>query len=118
MVILPKSIVLSRIKSNIDEPLRIALSLGDLQTLDELDKGPEHGRFNHPITPWLGRGPFSDDTKLYKNFKKFDGIIAAALTPLNPDGLSVNFSLIEPYANLLAQNGVNGVLVSGTTGES
>lgn len=43
-------------------------------------------------------------------------LIAAPFTPLNADG-SINFGLIEKYADTLVENGVAGVFINGTTGE-
>ncbi len=48
---------------------------------------------------------------------RLHGLIAAPYTPMNEDG-SINLDAVEPYADLLARNGVAGVFVSGTTGES
>ncbi len=45
-----------------------------------------------------------------------EGLIAAPFTPMREDG-GVNIETIEPYARLLAGNGVRGVFVCGTTGE-
>jgi N-acetylneuraminate lyase len=48
---------------------------------------------------------------------KITGLIAAPVVPFSSDG-SVLYDSIEPYANLLNRNGVVGVFVNGTTGES
>jgi N-acetylneuraminate lyase len=45
------------------------------------------------------------------------GLVAATFTPFHPDG-SVNPALIRPYAQRLRGQGVRGVFVCGTTGES
>lgn len=80
MVVLAKSVTNSRIKSNIED-INIELDSEDLKQIKMLDLDTE-GRFNHPITPWLGRGFFTDDLKSYSNFK---GILTAALTPMSED---------------------------------
>lgn len=49
--------------------------------------------------------------------KKLQGLIAAPFTPMNRDG-SINLDVVEDYAELLVGNGVSGVFVCGTTGES
>jgi len=46
-----------------------------------------------------------------------EGLIAAPFTPMGEDG-GVNLAAVEPYADLLARNGVAGVFACGTTGES
>ena len=46
-----------------------------------------------------------------------NGLIAAPLTPMHPDG-TVNTGLIPAYAGLLHRSGVRGAFVCGTTGES
>jgi dihydrodipicolinate synthase/N-acetylneuraminate lyase len=45
------------------------------------------------------------------------GAIAAALTPLIAGGAVVDEDAIEPYVRFLAENGVDGLLALGTTGE-
>ena len=45
------------------------------------------------------------------------GAIAAALTPLAGGGAALDEEAFEPYVDFLAENGVNGVLALGTTGE-
>ena len=47
---------------------------------------------------------------------RLTGLVAASFTAFYPDG-SLNLDPIEPYAALLARNGVSGVFVCGTTGE-
>lgn len=47
---------------------------------------------------------------------KLTGLIAAPFTALHADG-SLNLDLIEPYARHLADNGVRGAFICGTTGE-
>ena len=48
--------------------------------------------------------------------KKINGYIVAPFTPLNSDG-SVNLSLIEPYAEFLIRNHLDGVFLCGSSGE-
>ena len=48
--------------------------------------------------------------------KPFEGLIAAAFTPMNEDG-TVNLDVIPEYARRLVRDGVRGVLICGTTGE-
>lgn len=48
---------------------------------------------------------------------KIEGLVAAAFTPFREDG-TLNPGMIEPYARLLARNGVRGVFACGSTGES
>lgn len=45
------------------------------------------------------------------------GLVAATFTPFFPDG-TINAALIGPYARRLRAQGVRGVFVCGTTGES
>ena len=45
------------------------------------------------------------------------GLVAATYTAFNADG-SLNLDPIEKHAELLARNGVSGVFVCGSTGES
>jgi N-acetylneuraminate lyase len=49
-------------------------------------------------------------------FQKIQGLIAAPVVPLNPDG-TVNLSVIPKYVQMLHRNKVEGVFVNGTTGE-
>ena len=44
------------------------------------------------------------------------GLIAATFTPMTSD-YSINLKVIDKYANYLKKNGVDGVFISGTTGE-
>lgn len=48
--------------------------------------------------------------------QKITGQIAAPFTPMNADG-SVNFPMIPKLAHALANGGVNGAFICGTTGE-
>jgi N-acetylneuraminate lyase len=48
--------------------------------------------------------------------KKTEGLIAAPFTPMHPDR-SINLDVIEAYAKWLADHGVVGAFVCGTTGE-
>jgi dihydrodipicolinate synthase/N-acetylneuraminate lyase len=43
--------------------------------------------------------------------------IAAALTPLKDDGNTLDEAAVEPYLAFLADGGVDGILLTGTTGE-
>jgi dihydrodipicolinate synthase/N-acetylneuraminate lyase len=45
------------------------------------------------------------------------GALAAALTPLRDEGESLDLDTIGPYADFLADAGLDGVFVLGTTGE-
>ncbi|QYY34508.1 dihydrodipicolinate synthase family protein [Ruficoccus sp. ZRK36] len=45
-----------------------------------------------------------------------NGLVAAPFTPMGPDG-ELNLSVIPAYAEMLAQRGVSGAFVCGTTGE-
>ena len=45
------------------------------------------------------------------------GTIAAALTPLSGGGAVLDEDAFEPYVGFLAQNGIDGLLALGTTGE-
>src|SRR6266481_6985769 len=45
------------------------------------------------------------------------GALAAVLTPLRDGGTSLDDTAFGPYAAFLAQGGVDGILVCGTTGE-
>ncbi len=48
--------------------------------------------------------------------KKPNGVFAAALTPLKPDG-SPDIDNLLPYLDFLANRGCSGALLFGTTGE-
>jgi N-acetylneuraminate lyase len=48
--------------------------------------------------------------------KKYTGLIAAPFTAMNADR-SINLPMIEHQARALAENGVNGAFICGTTGE-
>ena len=45
------------------------------------------------------------------------GAVAAALTPLREEGQALDEEAFAPYADFLAEGGLNGVLALGTTGE-
>src|SRR5579862_793926 len=45
------------------------------------------------------------------------GAFAAALTPLRDGGAALDEGVVEPYVAFLAEGGVDGALVCGTTGE-
>lgn len=49
--------------------------------------------------------------------KKISGLIAAPFTGMNADG-SVNLNTVKKQADLYKRNGVKGVFICGTTGES
>lgn len=51
------------------------------------------------------------------NRQKLEGLVAAPFTPMTADG-ALNLPAIAPYADLLAESGVRGVFICGTTGES
>lgn len=44
-------------------------------------------------------------------------LIAAAVTPLTPDGAAVDVDAVGAYASFLADNGADGIFACGTTGE-
>lgn len=50
------------------------------------------------------------------NKQRIKGLVAATFTPLQSDG-SINCAAIAPYAQHIADNGIGGVFVCGTTGE-
>lgn len=52
-----------------------------------------------------------------KNYQRLKGLIAASFTPMDAHG-KVNLSAIDKYADLMAESGMTGVFVCGTTGES
>ena len=49
--------------------------------------------------------------------QKTEGLVAAAPTPMNADG-SIRLELVAKQADMLSRNGVVGVFVCGSTGES
>jgi N-acetylneuraminate lyase len=49
-------------------------------------------------------------------FSKITGLVAAPFTPMHADG-QLHLDLIPQYARMLAQNGVKGAFVGGSTGE-
>lgn len=49
-------------------------------------------------------------------FAGIEGMICAPFTPFDPDG-NLNLALIPSYAQMLKENGVDGVFVNGSTGE-
>lgn len=51
-----------------------------------------------------------------RNYQKLDGLIAATFTPMRPDG-DINYAVIKQYAQHIADSGISGVFVCGTTGE-
>ena len=52
-----------------------------------------------------------------KNYQRLEGMVAASFTPMNPAG-ELNLNALTSYADHMAQSGVAGVFVCGTTGES
>lgn len=52
-----------------------------------------------------------------KNYQRLKGLIAASFTPMDKTG-AINLSAIGKYADLMADSGMAGVFVCGTTGES
>lgn len=48
--------------------------------------------------------------------QKFEGLIAAPFTPMNPDG-EINTAIIGRYHDMLVKNGVVGAFINGSTGE-
>jgi aldehyde reductase len=56
-VVLPKSVTASRIVHNADL-FTFELTEAHMQAINALDKPGLEGCFNHPKTPWLGRGEF------------------------------------------------------------
>jgi len=49
-------------------------------------------------------------------FKKFEGLVAAPFTPMDKKG-NINLNIIPGYYSFLAQNGVIGAFINGSTGE-
>ena len=49
--------------------------------------------------------------------KRMQGVVIAAITPMNPDG-SVDYEGVEAFAEYLSQSGVNCLYPNGTNGES
>ena len=52
-----------------------------------------------------------------RNYQRLKGLIAASFTPMDKKG-AINLSAIDKYADLMADSGMTGVFVCGTTGES
>lgn len=48
---------------------------------------------------------------------QFEGLMAPVFTAFSADGQRVNLAVIKHYAKFLAENGILGVLVNGTSGE-
>jgi N-acetylneuraminate lyase len=48
--------------------------------------------------------------------KKYEGLVAAPFTPMDPDG-NLNPGMIPTYYNFLEKNGVAAVFINGSTGE-
>lgn len=51
-----------------------------------------------------------------QNYQKLKGLVAATFTPMHPDG-EINYAVIDHYAQHIADAGIAGVFVCGTTGE-
>lgn len=60
--------------------------------------------------------PTNSNQKMIKQINHSEGLIAAPFTPMDSTG-KLDLSVIPPYANWLADNGLLGVFVCGTTGE-
>ena len=65
-VVIPKSITASRIASN-GALYDFELNEAQMTAINALDKEGLSGCFNHPKTPWLGRGEFTGGTANYCN---------------------------------------------------
>ena len=52
-----------------------------------------------------------------KHYQRLEGMVAATFTPMDAWG-DINLSVIDKYADLMAESGMAGVFVCGTTGES
>lgn len=50
------------------------------------------------------------------HIQKIEGLVAAPFTPMHPNG-DLNLHLISEYGRFLAQNGVKGAFIGGSTGE-
>lgn len=48
---------------------------------------------------------------------EISGLVAAGFSPMNADG-SIDLARVEPLARMLVGNGVSGVFINGSTGES
>ena len=59
----------------------------------------------------------SPSSRRSSNHPIFEGLLAASITPYHSDG-TVNFEAIGPYGRMLKADGVQGVFLNGTTGES
>lgn len=81
--VIPKSVNEHRLIEN-SNIFDFSLNVQQMQAIDALDRG-EEGRFNHPVTPWLGRAGFPDDKPTYR----FKGVMAATLTPFDDGVLAV-----------------------------
>ena len=52
-----------------------------------------------------------------KHYQRLEGMVAATFTPMDARG-DINLSVIDKYADLMAESGMAGGFVCGTTGES
>jgi hypothetical protein len=65
---------------------------------------------------------FKPHVKLIKNgipmlkINKFEGLVAAPFTPMDPKG-NLNPGMIPEYYSFLEKNGVAGAFINGSTGE-
>ncbi|XP_075616636.1 N-acetylneuraminate lyase [Balearica regulorum gibbericeps] len=75
------------------------------------ERGGQRGRPGGAAEP--GRPPASSMTPR----KKLQGLVAATITPMTPDG-QINLSVIHQYVDyLVSEQNVKNVFVNGTTGE-
>jgi hypothetical protein len=81
-VVIPKSVTPSRIASNA-ELFDFELSAEEMAQITALDKQGLEGCYNHPKTPWLGRGEFTGSTSHYNSAKEV--VRHFAVCVLNPD---------------------------------
>src|SRR5690554_5402108 len=51
-----------------------------------------------------------------KNYQRLKGLVAATFTPMLPNG-DIHYAVIDQYAQHIADSGISGVFVCGTTGE-
>ena len=58
------------------------------------------------------------DKDTLPGFKPYEGIMTASLTAMSKDGMTVDLSQVEKYANDLVEQRVTGVFVNGTSGQS
>lgn len=51
-----------------------------------------------------------------EHYKKLEGLVAATFTPMHANG-DINYSVIDQYAQNIANSNISGVFTCGTTGE-